>query len=126
MHRSRFLLFVLSIFLFGSIGVPCEAQNDLKSPGTEAQVAVDRANSELDEVYRNLLAKAADAQEESSLREAQRTWIKWRDAEANYLARHGGAIGGSAMREAFAAAELELIKAGIAALKEYAAPLPSD
>lgn len=126
MKTRRILLLALSVILFGVVGMRCRGQDANERPGLDAQAAVDHANAELDTAYQDLLAKAADAQEKSSLRDAQRFWIKWRDAEAAYLARHRGAVGGSAMREAYAAAELELIKARIAALEAYASQPPPE
>jgi uncharacterized protein YecT (DUF1311 family) len=53
------------------------------------------------------------------LKEAERSWIKWRDDEAMLMARVGGAVGGSAMRVDFANAQLKLINQRIEALSEY-------
>jgi uncharacterized protein YecT (DUF1311 family) len=93
-------------------------------PGAEEQAKVDSANSVLDGVYRNLMSKG-DPEEQKSLREAQRAWIKWRDAEAMYIARHGGSIGGSALRVDYANAELKLINERISVLKAYASQAPA-
>jgi uncharacterized protein YecT (DUF1311 family) len=90
------------------------------------QAAVVSANKVLDAVYRDLMAKTEDAQEKTSLRNAQRAWIKWKDAEAMYIARHGGAVGGSALRGDYAVAELKLINERIAVLKAYASQPPGD
>ena len=57
--------------------------------------------------------------EKISLRDAQRAWIKWRDAEALFIARLGGAVGGSALRVDVADAQLKLINDRIAVLKAY-------
>ncbi len=43
-----------------------------------------------------------------------------------YIARHGGAIGGSALRVDYAVAQLKLINERIAVLKEYASQAPED
>jgi uncharacterized protein YecT (DUF1311 family) len=113
---------VLGIAVFGSAGVRCNA---FDPPGTEEQAEVDKANNVLDGVYRDLISKA-EPEEKKSLQEAQRAWIKWRDAEAMYIARHGGAIGGSALRVDYAVAQLKLINDRIAALKAYASQAPAD
>jgi uncharacterized protein YecT (DUF1311 family) len=126
MNHSRVLLLILSIVLFGSAGMRCNGQDESERPGAKEQAEVDSANAELDDVYRDLLSKAADAQERTSLQEAERAWIKWRDAEAMYIARHGGAVGGSAMRVDYAVAQLKLIKERIAALKSYASQAQPD
>lgn len=118
MSHSRVLLLVLSLVVF--VGMPCNAE---ERPGAKEQAEVDRANTVLDGVYRDLMSKA-DAEEQRWLREAQRAWIKWRDAEANYIARHGGAVGGSGMRVDYAVAELKLINERIAVLKKYLSQPP--
>jgi uncharacterized protein YecT (DUF1311 family) len=121
MRHSRVLLLVLSLVVFGSAGVPCNAE---ERPGGREQAEVDSANKVLDGVYRDLMAKA-DPEEQRWLRDAQRAWIKWRDAEANYIARHGGAVGGSAMRVDYAVAELKLINERTAVLKKYLSQAPA-
>jgi uncharacterized protein YecT (DUF1311 family) len=91
---------------------------DFKPPGTEEQAAVDRANVEIDRVYKQLVAKL-DADQQKSLKEAQRAWIKWRDAEAETIARLGGAVGGSALRVDYANAQEKLIKERTEVLRGY-------
>jgi uncharacterized protein YecT (DUF1311 family) len=91
---------------------------EFKPPGSEEQAAVDRANAELDKVYKQLMSKLDEAQQKS-LKEAQRAWIKWRDAEADTIARVGGAIGGSALRVDYAKAQEKLIKERAEVLKGY-------
>jgi len=94
------------------------ADPNFKSPGTEEQAAVDRANGELDKVYQELMAKL-DVEQQKSLKEAQRAWIKWRDAEADIIARLDGAVGGSAMRVDYAKAQTRLIKERTDVLNGY-------
>ena len=101
-------------------------QIEYEMPGAKEQADVDKANSVLDGVYRDLMSKAQDPKEKTSLREAQRAWIKWRDAEAMYIARHGGAIGGSGLRVDHAMAQLKLVNERIAMLKAYASQPPGD
>jgi uncharacterized protein YecT (DUF1311 family) len=92
--------------------------SNFKPPGSEEQASVDRANGELDKVYKQLMAKL-DAEQQKSLKEAQRAWIKWRDAEADIIARVGGAVGGSAMRVDYANAQAKLIKERLEVLRGY-------
>lgn len=87
-------------------------------PGVEEQAAVDKANSRLGVVYKKLMG-ALDAEEQAVLREAENSWIKWRDHEAVLMARLNGAVGGSALRVDFANAQLELINRRIAELSTY-------
>jgi uncharacterized protein YecT (DUF1311 family) len=124
---KRHLFPVLAVvFAFASFAV-CNARAEEKRerPGTKEQAAVDQANKELDRVYGDLLAKA-DPEEKTSLRDAQRAWIKWRDAEAMFIARHGGAVGGSALRIDVAEAQLKLINDRIAVLKAYLTQAPKE
>jgi uncharacterized protein YecT (DUF1311 family) len=88
-------------------------------PGAEELAAVERANAAIDVVYGQLRNKL-EPEERKSLREAQRAWIKWRDAEADLIARLGGGIGhGSGFRVDFANAQTKLIKERTEVLKKY-------
>ena len=91
---------------------------EFKPPGTEENAAVDQANAKLDAVYKKLMGKL-DADGQKALKEAERSWIKWRDDEAMLMARVGGAAGGSAMRVDFANAQKKLIDQRIEVLNEY-------
>ena len=123
---------VAAVFAFASLAVyDAHGEDKFEPPGTEERAAVDKANKELDTVYADLMKKASDpkdrtgaddaAKEKTSLRDAQRAWIKWRDAEAMFIARHGGAVGGSALRMDYLDAQLKLINDRIAVLKIYLA-----
>ncbi len=91
---------------------------DWKRPGTEEAAAVEVANTQLDAVYKRLMSKL-DAEGQKSLREAERSWIKWRDDEALLIARIGGAVGGSALRMGFLDAQAKLIRERMEVLREY-------
>jgi uncharacterized protein YecT (DUF1311 family) len=91
---------------------------NFKPPGTDEQAAVDNANAEIDKVYKQLMSKL-DEQQQKSLKEAQRAWIKWRDSEADFIARLGGAVGGSALRVDYANAQTRLIKQRTEVLRGY-------
>jgi uncharacterized protein YecT (DUF1311 family) len=113
-------LFAASIALV-IMSLPLESKGkdpDFKPPGTEENAAVDQANAKLDAVYKRLMGKL-DADGQKALKEAERSWIKWRDDEAILMARAGGAAGGSAMRVDFANAQLKLINQRIEVLTEY-------
>ena len=108
------------LFLLVSIPFPnARAEEKFEPPGTKEQAEVDKANKVLEGIYRKLMSKAKEPEEKTSLRDAHRAWIKWRDAEAMYRARHGGSIGGSALRVDYAVAELRLINERIEVLKRY-------
>ena len=103
------------------MAAPLEAKGkepEFKPPGTEENAAVDQANAKLDGVYKQLMSKL-DADGQKALKEAERSWIKWRDDEAMLSARAGGAIGGSAMRVDVANAQLKLINQRIEVLNGY-------
>ena len=134
---TRSKLFLPILCVFASFAVPCaSAEEKWQPPGGEEQAAVDRANKELDAVYQNLMSRAGDPKNRSgdldaqrhktSLRDAQRAWLKWRDAEAMFIARHNGAVGGSALRMDFLDAQLKLINDRIAVLKAYLSQAPND
>ena len=89
-----------------------------KGPGTEEAAAVEQANTQIDAVYKQLMNKL-DAEGQKSLREAQRSWIKWRDNEAPLIARLGGAVGGSALRVDSLTAQAKLIRQRTEVLREY-------
>src|SRR2546423_6330704 len=77
------------------MAVPFESKGkdpDFKPPGTEENAAVDQANTKLDAVYKRLMSNL-DADGQKALKEAERSWIKWRDDEAMLMARVGGAVG---------------------------------
>ncbi|HVF70077.1 MAG TPA: lysozyme inhibitor LprI family protein [Chthoniobacterales bacterium] len=125
------------LFTFASLATrTAYAEEKWERPGTQEQAQVDKANKILDEVYRDLLSKAGDPanrtgsldadQEKTSLRDAQRAWIKWRNAEAMFIARHGGAVGGSALRMDYLDAQLKLINERIAVLKAYRSQRPAN
>lgn len=89
-------------------------------PGTEEQADVDRANAEINRVYKHLMS-TLDPQQQKVLREEERAWIKWRDAEADRIARSTSS-GGSAYRVDYLDAMLNLIKQRTAILKDYRTP----
>ena len=106
-------------FFFTLVSIPVRpAWAENERPGTREQAEADRANKNLENVYRDLMSKA-DTKMKIRLRAAQLAWIKWKDAEANYIARRV-AVGGSALRVAYAEAEEKLVKERLVVLKAYA------
>ena len=68
------------LFMLGSIPARhARAEDESERPGAKEQAEVDKANTVLDGVYRELMSKGKPG-EQASLREAERDWIKWRDA----------------------------------------------
>jgi uncharacterized protein YecT (DUF1311 family) len=121
LFRPAVVLLALASFSFRAIG----AEEKSELPGTQEQASVDQANKELDAVYAKLVAKV-DTETKTSLRDAQRAWIKWRDAEAMFIARHGGSIGGSALRTDYAEAQAKLIDDRTVVLKSYLSQAPKQ
>ena len=91
---------------------------EFKPPGTEEKAAVEDANKRLDAVYKQLMAKL-DEDGQKALKEAERSWIKWRDDEAVLMGRVAGAIGGSALRVEFLTAQKKLIDERTQRLSDY-------
>jgi len=79
---------------------------------------VDQANAKLDAVYKQLMGKL-NAEGQKALKEAELSWIKWRDDEAMLMVRVGGAVGGSGMRVDFANAQKKLIDERMEVLNKY-------
>jgi uncharacterized protein YecT (DUF1311 family) len=103
------------------MAVPFESRGkdpDFKPPGTEENAAVDQVNTKLNAVYKRLMGKL-DADGQKALKEAERSWIKWRDDEAMLMARVNGEVGGSGMRVDFANAQLKLINQRMEVLGKY-------
>ena len=106
---------------FAFVSIPAtnaSAEDKSDRPGSREQAEADKANKQLDRVYDDLMSKA-DIKMKTRLRAAQLAWIKWKNAEANYIARRV-AVGGSALRVAYAEAEEKLVNERIAVLKTYA------
>lgn len=110
MNRRLFLFIVLLAF---APGLGCTQE----PPAAEEQAEVDRANADLDHVYQAMMIKL-DREQQNSLREAQRAWIKWRDAEADLMARLSGAVGGSAYRVDYSTSLARLIRERTQVLRE--------
>ena len=120
-RMKKLPLFAASTVLI-SIVLPLTAgygqDPDWKPPGTEETAAVEQANAQIDAVYKQLMSKL-DTEGQKSLKDAQRSWIKWRDSEALLMARIGGAVGGSALRMDYLNAQIKLIHQRTEALKAY-------
>jgi uncharacterized protein YecT (DUF1311 family) len=109
----------LVTLVFTLISIPMgDARAEEERPRLREEAAADKANKQLDVVYRDVMAKA-DTKMKTRLRAAQLAWIKWKNAEANYIARRV-ALGGSALRVAYAEAEEKLVNERIVVLKSYA------
>jgi uncharacterized protein YecT (DUF1311 family) len=119
MNRCFYLIAAIAIAIATTLITSYGQDDDFKPPGSEEAAAVDRANGVLDKVYGELMSKLDDEQEKKSLKEAQRAWIKWRDAEAEFIGRLGGSVGGSALRVDYLVAEEKLIQDRTNVLEKY-------
>jgi uncharacterized protein YecT (DUF1311 family) len=123
--KTSFSIAALALALAIALGASAFGQKEFTPPGAEELAAVEQANKTIDAVYAQLRDKL-DPEERKSLQEAQRGWIKWRDAEADLIARLGGGIGhGSAFRVDFANAQTKLIKERTDVLKKYLSEVAS-
>ena len=52
----------------------------------QARAEFVKADAELNKTYETLLAKLADAESKEKLKESQRAWLAFRDAEAGFAA----------------------------------------
>jgi len=61
---------------------------------TQARAEFQRTDAELNKTYEGLLKKLPDAETKEKLRESQRAWLAFRDAEAAFAAdeAHGGSM----------------------------------
>lgn len=77
---------------FSALTRPASAQTQLEM-NIQAGTAFHRADTELNALYRDLVAKI-DAQGKAALRNAQQAWLKFRDAECDFETRdaEGGSI----------------------------------
>lgn len=80
-----------------NIDQPKGSESTWVRPGTAEATDVERADKEINAVYEKLMGTLGQ-DKQKRLREAQRTWLKSRDTEADRIAREGGAVGGSALR----------------------------
>jgi uncharacterized protein YecT (DUF1311 family) len=108
------LVGAVNLYIAATVGQSSEIDNLIAQ-----DKAISAANASLDQTYQKVIAdldgKVATGDSsaknmKNALIEAERAWIKWRDAEALMRAYAGGAVGGSALNEDLHAALLDLIK----------------
>jgi uncharacterized protein YecT (DUF1311 family) len=101
MERIMKLLNFAMLIMFAALGVIAEPQKT-KDPCANAQTTAEmrdcagkeykQADDELNQVYRQLVAKMYDEGRKTALKTAQQAWIRYRDANcdfASYLNRGG-------------------------------------
>jgi uncharacterized protein YecT (DUF1311 family) len=70
-------------FGFAVSSVHAQTQAEMNA---QARKDFERADAELNKIYQSLLAKLAETEAKNKLRESQRAWIAFRDAEAVFFA----------------------------------------
>ena len=89
-------LFVRRVALLVSLLVPIAQMHAQTQAAMNAQVRAEfeQADAELNKTYEALLAKLPDAESKQKLKESQRAWLTFRDAEAAFVAdqTRGGSI----------------------------------
>jgi uncharacterized protein YecT (DUF1311 family) len=107
------LIFVISLNLPAPIAQGSEIDDLIAQDKAIAQ-----ANASLDRTYQKVITTldslaASDPSAKNTkaaLIEAEKAWIKWRDAEALMRAYAGGSVGGSALNKELHSVLLDLIK----------------
>ena len=81
-------LFVRRVALLVSLLVPIAQMHAQTQAAMNAQVRAEfeQADAELNKTYEALLAKLPDAESKQKLKESQRAWLAFRDAEAAFAA----------------------------------------
>lgn len=98
-------LIIVSFFLALSSFAQEQVKKDPCEKATESGVTADLvecslkkladADAELNKAYRQLVSRLGDKKWEAKLRKAQQAWIKYRDANCDYVSAFSG--GGSAV-----------------------------
>ena len=108
------LIFVVSIYLPAPVAQGSEIDDLIAQDKAiaEANASLDRTYQKAIATYESLAAggDASAKNTKAALIEAERAWIKWRDAEALMRAYAGGAVGGSALNKELHSVLLDLIK----------------
>jgi uncharacterized protein YecT (DUF1311 family) len=107
----RYLCFAILMVVAGVLTASAQSQSEMTQ---EAAGNAEKADAELNKVYKKLMA-SLDSEGIKLLKEAQRAWIQYRDAEAKRAGDE--ARGGSMSPMLFYAAVAELTKERIKRLK---------
>jgi uncharacterized protein YecT (DUF1311 family) len=116
-HSHR--LFARRAALLVSLFIPVAHIHAQTQAGMNAQARADfkRADAELNETYEAVLKKLPDGESKQKLKQSQRAWLAFRDAEAAFLAdeAHGGSMAPTLRYETMA----ELTEQRIKQLKSH-------
>ena len=113
-YRSRHMEVVLELLNKGA-----DINAGWLPPYAERDIEVYRANIEINRVYKRLMS-TLNPQQQKALREEDHAWIKWRDAEADRIARSTSVCCGSAYNSDYLSAMLDLIRKRTEILNHYA------
>jgi uncharacterized protein YecT (DUF1311 family) len=109
-HRlfTRRAAVILSLFI-SVMRVQAQTQATMNA---QARAEFERADSERNKTYEALLTKLPDAESKQKLRESQRAWLAFRDAEAAFAAdqARGGSMAPTIRYETMAELTQERIK----------------
>ena len=117
-------LFAMRVFLqcaalLISLLIPVAQMNAQTQAAMNAQAGADfkQADAELNKIYEAVLKKLPDDESKQKLKQSQRAWLAFRDAEAAFAAdeAHGGSIAPTLRYEAMA----ELTEQRIKQLKSH-------
>jgi uncharacterized protein YecT (DUF1311 family) len=81
----------LALLIAALVALPTSHANAQSQAEMNAQARKDfeRVDAELNKIYQSLLVKLADTEAKNKLRESQRAWLAFRDAEAAFAAGGG-------------------------------------
>ena len=116
--RAHVILFtsVLVLSVGAMLPSPAQSQNEMTQ---QAWADFDKADKELNEVYQKILKTLDDDVTKKKFVEAQKAWLKYRDAQGAFDSDE--MRGGSGEPMLLAGSETRTTKARIAELKQYLA-----
>ena len=111
-------LISLALLIAALVAFPTSHANAQSQAEMNRQAAKDfhKADAELNSTYAALMAKLPDAESKQKLKESQRAWLAFRDAEAAFQA--DGERGGSMAPLIYSTTASELTQARIEALRK--------
>jgi uncharacterized protein YecT (DUF1311 family) len=110
---NQIRLLIATISMMVSSFSPLSGQPEVSDEEIKVQVA----NAAIDTVYQQVTSGLSDEQK-VALRDSQRAWITWRDAEASFISSFNE-VGGSSQKDDYLVAQELLIKRRTEVLKQY-------
>ena len=112
-HKKHFANLAVLIFIQIFLTPAAFAQ---RAPSDE-EIKVQVANTEIDTVYTKVMSNL-NAEQKEALRNSQRSWLAWRDAEAKFIASFNE-VGGASQRSDYFTAQEQIIKQRTEVLRRY-------